>query len=85
MIEGNLNFSKISNNLNILSMTDITGFGLANHLLELRLKEIKSTGLTIYPSKIPIFLGVKECIDKNVKSSLVVSVLIMIVPKKIYL
>ena len=70
MIEGNLNFSKVSDNLNILSMTDITGFGLANHLLNLIKRDKNQTGLTIYPSKIPIFSGVKECIDKNVKSSL---------------
>jgi selenide,water dikinase len=70
MIEGNLNFSKVSDNLNILSMTDITGFGLSNHLLNLIKRDENQTGLTIYPSKIPIFSGVKECIDKNVKSSL---------------
>jgi len=70
MIEGNLNFSKVSDNLNTLSMTDITGFGLANHLLNLIKRDKNQTGLTIYPSKIPIFSGVKECIDKNVKSSL---------------
>ena len=70
MIKGNLNFGKISSRLNILSMTDITGFGLANHLLNLIKRDKNKTGLTIYPSKMPIFSGVKECIDKNVKSSL---------------
>ena len=70
MIKGNLNFGKISNHLNILSMTDITGFGLANHLLNLIKRDNNKTGLTIYPNKIPLFEGVNECINKNIKSSL---------------
>ena len=70
MIKGNLNFGKISNQLNILSMTDITGFGLANHLLNLIKRDNNKTGLTIYPNKIPLFEGVNECINKNIKSSL---------------
>ena len=70
MIKGNLNFGKISNHLNILSMTDITGFGLANHLLNLIKRDNSKTGLTIYPNKIPLFEGVNECINKNIKSSL---------------
>lgn len=70
MIKGNLNFGKISNQLNILSMTDITGFGLANHLLNLIKRDNSKTGLTIYPNKIPLFEGVNECLNKDIKSSL---------------
>ena len=70
MIKGNLNFGKISNQLNILSMTDITGFGLANHLLNLIKRDNSKTGLTIYPNKIPLFQGVNECLNKDIKSSL---------------
>src|SRR6056300_1451653 len=70
MIKGNINFGKICNQLNILSMTDITGFGLANHLLNLIKRDNSKTGLTIYPNKIPLFEGVNECINKNIKSSL---------------
>ena len=51
-------------------MTDITGFGLANHLLNLIKRDNNKSGLTIFPQKIPIFSGVKEAIDRNVKSSL---------------
>ena len=70
MIKGNLNFGKISNHLNILSMTDITGFGLANHLLNLIKRDNSKTGLTIHPNKIPLFEGVNECLNKDIKSSL---------------
>ena len=35
MQDGNIAFGNITEKLNILSMTDITGFGLANHLLNL--------------------------------------------------
>ena len=51
-------------------MTDITGFGLVNHLLNLIKRDKNKTGLTIFPEKIAIFNGVKEAIDKDVKSSL---------------
>ena len=70
MINGNFLFGSITEKLNILSMTDITGFGLANHLLNLIKRDKNKTGLTIFPEKIPIFNGVKEAIDKDVKSSL---------------
>jgi selenophosphate synthase len=33
-------------------------------------RDKNKTGLTIFPEKIPIFNGVKEAIDKGVKSSL---------------
>ncbi len=70
MSQGNINFSKILDKLKILSMTDITGFGLANHLLNLIKRDFGNTGLTIYPDKIPIFNGVTEALSKNVRSSL---------------
>ena len=68
--QGNINFSKISDKLKILSMTDITGFGLANHLLNLVKRDVGKTGLTIFPDKIPIFKGVTKALSKNVRSSL---------------
>jgi len=70
MTVGNFLFSSISQDLNILSMTDITGFGLANHLLNLIKRDKNKSGLTIFPEKIPLFNGVKEAIDRKVKSSL---------------
>ena len=70
MSKGNINFSKISEKLNILSMTDVTGFGLLNHLLNLIKRDSGKTGLTIYPDKVPIFNGVTEALSKNVRSSL---------------
>ena len=51
-------------------MTDITGFGLVNHLLNLIKRDSEKIGLTIYPEKIPIFNGVKEALSKKVRSSL---------------
>ncbi len=70
MSKGNINFSKISNKLKTLSMTDITGFGLVNHLLNLIKRDSENIGLTIYPEKIPVFNGVKEALSKKVRSSL---------------
>ena len=70
MQDGNIAFGNITEKLNILSMTDITGFGLANHLLNLIKRDNGKTGLTVFPKKIPIFSGVEEAIKKKVKSSL---------------
>ncbi len=70
MSQGNISFSKISDKLKTLSMTDITGFGLVNHLLNLIKRDSGKTGLTIYPDKIPLFNGVKKALSKKVRSSL---------------
>ena len=70
MTIGNYLFGSISQNLNILSMTDITGFGLANHLLNLIKRDKNKSGFTIFPKKIPIFSGVKKALESNVRSSL---------------
>ena len=70
MIEGNTKFANIIEKLTILSMTDITGFGLANHLLNLIQRDSNNTGLTLNIDKIPIYKGVKKALEKGVKSSL---------------
>ena len=70
MEDGNIAFGNITEKLKILSMTDITGFGLANHVLNLIKRDNGKTGLTLFPKKIPIFKGVEEAIKKGVKSSL---------------
>ena len=46
MSQGNIKFSKISDRLKILYMTDITGFGLANHLLNLIKRVLEAYHLT---------------------------------------
>ncbi len=70
MSQGNISFSKILDKLKTVSMTDITGFGLVNHLLNLIKRDSGKTGLTICPDKIPLFSGVKEALSKKVRSSL---------------
>ena len=66
---GNNKFGKILNQINPLEATDITGYGLGNHLINLinRNKDIK--GITILKDKIKLFEGVNECLQKNVNSS----------------
>ena len=73
MIEGNTKFANIIDRLTILSMTDITGFGLANHLLNLIQRDVNKTGLTINTNNIPIYNGVEKALNKGVKSSLFLS------------
>ncbi|MFL2818701.1 MAG: selenide, water dikinase SelD [Candidatus Puniceispirillales bacterium] len=70
MSNGNISFGNITEQINILSMTDITGFGLANHLLNLIKRDNGKTGLTIFPEQIPVFEGVKKAIAKKIRSSL---------------
>ncbi len=66
---GNIKLGKIFNQINPLEATDITGYGLGNHLINLvdRNKDIK--GITILKDKIKLFEGVNECLQKNVNSS----------------
>ncbi len=66
---GNIKLGKILNQINPLEATDITGYGLGNHLINLinRNKDIK--GITILKDKIKLFEGVNECLQKNVNSS----------------
>ena len=46
MITGNLKIGKILNKLNTLCCTDVTGFGLANHLINLINRNRNSLGLS---------------------------------------
>ncbi len=66
---GNIKLGKILNQIKPLEATDITGYGLGNHLINLinRNKNIK--GITILKNKIKVFEGVNECLQKNVNSS----------------
>ena len=70
MSEGNSKFGAIINQLEILLMTDITGFGLANHLLNLIQRNKGEIGLTINTKKIKLYKGVTNALKKGVKSSL---------------
>ncbi len=66
---GNFKLGNLLNQIKPLEATDITGYGLGNHLINLidRNKYIK--GITILKDKIKLFEGVLECLRKNVHSS----------------
>ena len=70
MTEGNEKIGMLSNNLEVLAMTDITGFGLANHLLNLIKRDKNINGLTINTNNIPFYKGVPLALKKGVRSSL---------------
>ena len=61
---GNVKLGNILNQIKPLEATDITGYGLGNHLINLinRNKDIK--GITILKDKIKLFEGVNECLQK---------------------
>ncbi len=70
MICGNLKIGRVLKEIRPICSTDITGFGLSNHLINLvnRFEGLK--GLSINVKNIQVFDGVKECIKEKVKSSL---------------
>ena len=70
MSEGNSKFGAIINQLDISLMTDITGYGLANHLLNLIQRNYGKNGFTINTKKIQVYEGVVYALKKGVKSSL---------------
>ncbi len=69
MIEGNFRIGKILNKINPLCCTDVTGFGLANHLINLINREKQSIGFNLELNKIATFKGVKECLKRQIRST----------------
>ena len=67
---GNIKLGRILNQINPLEATDITGYGLGNHLINLINRNKDFKGITILKDKIKLFEGVVECLQKNVNSSL---------------
>ena len=74
MLKSNINSGEVfmKNNINLL--TDVTGFGLARHALNL----VFPLGLKININKIPILDGVIELFEQNIYSSLSESNLISV-------
>ena len=69
MENGNVKFGNILNQIKPLEATDITGYGLGNHLINLINRNSYIKGITILKNKIKLFKGVLECLQKNVNSS----------------
>ena len=68
MLTSNLAASEIFSSMNATSCTDITGFGLAGHLVEMI--EASETDVEIYLDRIPVLNGAFECIENGIFSSL---------------
>ena len=66
---GNIKLGNILNQIKPLEATDITGYGLGNHLVNLINRNKCIKGITILKNKIKLFKGVVECLQKNVNSS----------------
>ena len=66
---GNIKLGRILNQINPLEATDITGYGLGNHLINLINRNEEVKGITILKDKIKLFEGVIECLQKNINSS----------------
>ena len=62
--EGNLAIGKLFHKINPLDATDITGYGLCNHLLNLKNRNKNIIGITIQKNKINLFKGVNICLKK---------------------
>jgi selenide,water dikinase len=68
MLSSNLSASEIFLSMNATSCTDITGFGLAGHLVEMI--EASETDVEIYLDRIPVLNGAFECVENGIFSSL---------------
>jgi selenide,water dikinase len=68
MCQSNANGSRILRAHGAVACTDVTGFGLAGHLMEmLRASDVAAT---LWPDQIPAFPGVSELVAHGVESSL---------------
>jgi selenide, water dikinase len=67
-LRSNQRAAEILREFNVRACTDVTGFGLAGHLLEM----LKSTSLqaVLDVSKIQFLEGALQCSEKNIRSSL---------------
>ncbi len=70
MLNGNKLIADILNKHPHLAITDITGFGLGNHLINIIKRYKKLNGFSIDAKSIPVFPGVVEAYNLGVKSSL---------------
>ncbi len=68
MLQGNSAASKLASSHGLVCVTDVTGFGLAGHLIEIM--EASQMDAEIALSEVRLLSGVADCIQKGVRSSL---------------
>lgn len=68
MLAGNQRTSEIARDFGVRSATDVTGFGLAGHLIEMLGNS--DVGAEVRLSQIPLLPGAAECLDQGFRSSL---------------
>ncbi len=68
MLQSNAEAARILAQAGIPSVTDVTGFGLAGHLVEML--EASGTGAEIEIDRIPCYSGTERCIAAGVESTL---------------
>jgi len=68
MLTSNQSASEIAREFRLKAVTDVTGFGLANHLLEM----LRPAGLSaeLHLDKIPLLPGVPELVEQSIESTL---------------
>ena len=68
MLTGHEEAARYAESFNIKCATDITGFGLGGHLMELGIAS--GVGLKLYKKAIPCLLGAQDLLDQGYRSSL---------------
>ena len=68
MCQSNLEARNVLQTHTVTACTDVTGFGLLGHLLEMCIASNHQVEISL--DALPIFPGVQECIDRGVSSSL---------------
>lgn len=68
MLTSNLQASRVASDSGCRSATDVTGFGLAGHLLEML--DASGLGAIVELNQVPLLPGVRELLDQGVESTL---------------
>lgn len=68
MLQSNAEAASILAQVDIPAVTDVTGFGLAGHLVEML--EASGTGAELEIDRIPLYAGATECVAAGVESTL---------------
>lgn len=68
MLQSNAEAARILAEAGIPAVTDVTGFGLAGHLVEML--EASGTGAELEIDRIPLYAGTADCVSAGVESTL---------------
>lgn len=70
MLQSNRKAANILHSFNATACTDVTGFGVVGHLLEMLQFDSNSVAAELYLNEVPVLEGAEDCIKSGILSTL---------------